>query len=226
MDIVARLRGSLVVSCQAGPDEPLHGLGMMAGMARAAVQGGARGIRSESVSDIRAIREAVDVPVIGLIKRSVPGSSVYITPTFDDAAAAVAAGAHLVALDATTLVRPDGLTLEQTIRRLRDELHVPVMADVSTLEEGLAAAKAGAACIGTTLSGYTPQSPKLEGPDWDLLEALVAATPVPVILEGRVWEPAEVTRAFRLGAFAVVVGSAITRPQLVTARFAAAIPKE
>ena len=100
------------------------------------------------------------------------------------------------------------------------------MADVSTLEEGLAAVAAGVACIGTTLSGYTPQSPRLEGPDWALLEALVAATPVPVILEGRVWEPAEVTQAFRLGAFAVVVGSAITRPQLITARFASALPKE
>ena len=226
MDIVERLRGSLVVSCQAGPDEPLHGFGVMAGMARAAVQGGARGIRSESVTDIRSIREAVDVPVIGLIKRHVPGSSIYITPTFDDAASAVAAGAHLVALDATSSERPDGLTLAETIRRIREDLGVPVMADVSMLDEGLAAARAGAACIGTTLSGYTPQSPKLEGPDWALLEGLVAATSVPIILEGRVWEPCEVTRAFELGAFAVVVGSAITRPQLVTARFAAAIPKE
>ena len=228
MGIVEGLRGALIVSCQAGPDEPLHGLGVMAGMARAAVQGGAGGIRAEGLPDIRSIRSAVDVPVIGLIKRKVAGSPIYITPTFEDAARAVEAGAHIVALDATSEFRPDGLTLTETIRRLHDELTVPVMADVSTLEEGLAAAAAGADCVGTTLSGYTLQSPKLAGPDWTLLERLVATCSVPVILEGRVWEPHEVTRAFTVGAHAVVVGSAISRPQLITARFVSAIstPKE
>lgn len=223
MGLIDRLKGGLVVSCQAAHDEPLHGSEIMAAMARAAAQAGAAGIRAEGPDDVRAIRKAVDLPIIGLYKIKEAGQPVYITPTFESARAIALAGADAIALDATTDLRPDGLTLEETIRRIHVELKLPVMADVSTLEEGLRAERLGADMVGTTLSGYTPQSPQLEGPDWRLLQDLVARARIPVVMEGRIWEPAEARRALELGAFAVVVGSAITRPQLIAARFASAV---
>lgn len=223
MGIFDRLKGGLIVSCQAQPDEPLHGSSLMAAMARAAAQAGAVGIRAEGPSDVRAIRQAVDLPILGLYKIKVPDHPVYITPTFESAQAIARAGADAIALDATTDVRPDGLTLAETIRRIHEELKLPVMADVSTLEEGLRAEALGADVVGTTLSGYTPQSPKQEEPDWRLLQELVAQARIPVIMEGRIWEPAQARRALELGAWAVVVGSAITRPQLIAARFANAV---
>jgi N-acylglucosamine-6-phosphate 2-epimerase len=222
----ARLRGTLIVSVQAAEDEPLHGAGHMAAMARAVAQGGAAAIRCESPTDVAAIHRVVDLPLIGLYKIKQAQEPVYITPTFESARAIARAGAGAIALDATTERRPDGLTLAETIRRIHDELGCAVMADVSTLDEGLRAVAAGADVVGTTLSGYTPQSlGRGEGPDWELLEGLVRAAGVPVILEGRVWEPQEVSRGLGLGAWAVVVGSAITRPQLITARFAAAVSR-
>lgn len=215
--VLDRIRGGLVVSCQAGEDEPLHGC--MAGMARAAQQAGAVGIRAEGPSDIRAIRNAVDLPILGLYKIRKEGVPVYITPTFESACMVVHAGADVVALDATTELRPDGLTLEETITRIHRELNRPVLADVSTLAEGLRAAQAGADAVAPTLSGYTPQSPQQEGPDWDLLQALIREVRIPVLMEGRIWQPQEALKALSLGAWSVVVGSAITRPQLIAARF-------
>lgn len=223
MGIFDRLKGGLIVSCQAQPDEPLHGSAHMAAMARAAAQAGAVGIRAEGPDDVRAIRQAVDLPILGLYKIKEPDQAVYITPTFEAARAIALAGADAIALDATTELRPDGLTLAETIRRIHEELKLPVMADVSTLEEGLRAERLGADLVGTTLSGYTPQSPQQEGPDWRLLLDLVAQASLPVIMEGRIWAPEEARRALELGAFAVVVGSAITRPQLIAARFASAV---
>lgn len=219
MAIFDHLRGQLIVSCQASSEEPLHGSSVMAAMARAAFMGGAGGIRSEGPEDVKAIRAAVDLPILGLYKIHVPGEAVYITPTFESARQIAMAGADAIALDATTEIRPDGLSLEATIRRIHDELRLPVFADVSTFEEGVRAEALGADAVGTTLSGYTPQSPKSEAPDWALLQALVERLQVPVIMEGRIWEPQEARRALELGAWAVVVGSAITRPQMITARF-------
>ncbi|MNR88739.1 putative N-acetylmannosamine-6-phosphate 2-epimerase [compost metagenome] len=215
--ILDRIRGGLVVSCQAGDDEPLHGC--MAGMARAALHAGAVGIRAEGPRDIRAIRDAVDLPILGLYKIRKEGVPVYITPTFESACMVVHAGADVVAIDATTAIRPDGLTLEETITRIHRELNRPVLADVSTLDEGLRAAQAGADAVAPTLSGYTPQSPRLDGPDWELLQALIRDVQVPVLMEGRIWQPDEARKALDLGSWAVVVGSAITRPQLIAARF-------
>lgn len=223
MGIFERLKGGLIVSCQAAIDEPLHGSPIMAAMARAAAQAGAAGIRAEGPDDVRAIRQAVDLPIIGLYKIKHPDHPVYITPTFAAAEAIARAGADAIALDATTDRRPDGLTLEETIRRIHVELNLPVMADVSTLEEGLRAERLGADVVGTTLSGYTPQSPQQEEPDWQLLQDLVSHARLPVVMEGRIQEPAQARRALELGAFAVVVGSAITRPQLIAARFASAV---
>ncbi len=213
-------RGGLVVSCQAREDNPLHGADFMRAMALAAAQGGAAGIRAEGVTDIAAIRHAVGLPLIGLLKRRREGFDVYITPGFDDAAAIVAAGCDVVALDATAGTR-NGEAVETLIPRIRQELGVAVMADIATVAEGLAAAALGADYVGTTLAGYTPARAASVGPDLALLGELVARCPVPVVAEGRFETPEQVARAFELGAFAVVVGTAITNPREITRRFAA-----
>ena len=218
---LALRRGGLVVSCQAREDNPLHGAPFMRAMARAAVDGGAAGIRAEGVADIAAIRAAVAVPLIGLLKRRREGFDVYITPGFADAAAIVAAGCDVVALDCTP-GRRDGEPVATLIARIKAELGVAVMADIATLEEGLAAAALGADYVGTTLAGYTTARAATLGPDLELLAALTACCPVPVVAEGRFDTPAQVARAFELGAYAVVVGTAITNPREITRRFVAA----
>lgn len=213
---------SLVVSCQARPDNPLHGPAFMAAMAVAAQQGGALAIRAQGTADIAAIRAAVPLPIIGLLKRDDPGMPVYITPDFASAQAVVQAGAHVVALDATPRPR-QGEPLAMLIPRIRAELGVPVLADIATLEEGIAAAALGADAVASTLSGYTKQTAHhTDGPDFDLLAALVAALGVPVLAEGRFTDPAQLARALALGAHAVVVGTAITNPREITRRFTSA----
>lgn len=218
---IQQVRGRLIVSCQALADEPLHGAHIMARMAAAAREGGAAAIRANGPDDIRAIREAVDLPIIGLYKDG--DSGVYITPTFRHARAVAEAGADVIALDATPRPRPDGSSLADLIRTIHDELGVMVMADISTLEEGIAAANLGADFVGPTLSGYTDYSPKLEGPDLALIHALVRELSTPVIAEGRIRTPSEARAALDAGALAVVVGSAITRPQWITAQFVAGL---
>lgn len=218
---VEQVRGRLIVSCQALANEPLYGATIMARMALAAREGGAAAIRANGPDDIRAIREAVDLPIIGLYKDG--DSGVYITPTFRHARAVAEAGADVIALDATPRPRPDGGSLADLIRAIHDELGVMVMADISTLEEGISAASLGADFVGPTLSGYTAYSPELEGPDFDLIHALVRELSVPIIAEGRIRTPAEARAALDAGALAVVVGSAITRPQWITAQFAASL---
>lgn len=217
--LLNRLRDGLIVSCQALPDEPLHGAAIMARMAVAALEGGAVGIRANGPADIAAIKAAVAVPLIGLYKEGAEG--VYITPTLDHARAVAAAGADIIALDATARPRPDGRTVAEVIAAVHDELARPVLADVSTVEEGLAAVAAGADVVATTLSGYTPYSPSRPGPDLDLLTALVSHLNVPIIAEGRIHTPEQARAALQAGAFAVVVGGAITRPHWITAQFVA-----
>jgi N-acylglucosamine-6-phosphate 2-epimerase len=219
--ILRRLRGGLVVSCQAPPGDPLHGPTSMAAMARAAVLGGAVGIRAEGPADVQAVRRVVDVPVIGLWKQGAEG--VYITPTVGHARAVAEAGAGVVAIDATGRPRPDRSTLPEVVAGLRQTHRCLVMADVSTLEEGAAAAAAGADLVATTLSGYTPYSRQGPGPDLELVAALAARIEVPVVAEGRIATPQEARAALDAGAWTVVVGGAITRPQLITARFVAAL---
>jgi N-acylglucosamine-6-phosphate 2-epimerase len=219
--VLERLRGGLVVSCQAPPGDPLHGPGVMAAMARAAVLGGAVGIRANGPGDIRAVRRAVAVPVIGLWKEG--GEGVYITPTLGHARAVAEAGAQVVALDATGRPRPDGSTLPELVAGLKEAHPCLVMADVATLEEGVAAAAAGADLVATTLAGYTPGSRRLPGPDLELVAELAAHLEVPVVAEGRIGTPEEARAALDAGAWTVVVGGAITRPQLITARFVAAL---
>jgi N-acylglucosamine-6-phosphate 2-epimerase len=219
--ILRRLRGGLVVSCQAPPGDPLHGPAFMAAMARAAVLGGAVGIRANGLADIQAIRQAVDVPVIGLWKEGAEG--VYITPTVGHARAVAEAGAQIVAIDATGRPRPDRSTVPEVVEGLRRTHRCLVMADVSTLEEGVVAARSGADLVATTLSGYTPSSPPRSGPDLQLVAALAARIDVPIVAEGRIGTPQEARAALDAGAWTVVVGGAITRPQLVTARFVGAL---
>ncbi|WP_449603319.1 N-acetylmannosamine-6-phosphate 2-epimerase [Paenibacillus sp. Marseille-Q9583] len=211
----------LIVSCQALEHEPLHGGDTMAKMARAAVQSGAIGIRTNGVPDILAIKEEVNVPVIGLIKRDIPGSAIFITPTLDEVKAIVSAKADIVALDVTN--REGRLALVKPLIAYAHQMGVLVMADISTLEEGLAAEELGVDFIGTTLSGYTPYSTQQEGPDLVLLQQLCEFVKIPVVAEGRIWTPEDAASAKRAGASYVVVGSAITRPQLITSRYVKAV---
>lgn len=215
-------RGSLIVSCQARPDNPLHGPGFMAAMARAAEQGGAGGLRVQGAADVAAVRAVSTLPMVGLLKRDDPGFAVYITPDF--AAARMVAAADVIAIDATSRPR-SGEAVSVLVRRIRNELGRAVMADIATVDDALAAQAAGADYIATTLSGYTDDSPRQPGPDLELLAAAVARCSVPVIAEGRYDTPALVARAFELGAYAVVVGTAITNPREITRRFVRATPR-
>lgn len=220
--ILARIKGGLIVSCQALPNEPLHGSAIMARMAVAAKEGGAVAIRANSPEDIAAIRQAVDLPIIGLHKVDVAGFDVYITPTVADTLAVAGAGADIVAIDSTARPHPEGDTAA-FIKMVRDATRRPLLADISTFDEALMAQDSGADMVSTTMSGYTPYSPQLDGPDLDLVRRLAARLTVPVIAEGRISTPAEARQALDSGAYAVVVGGAITRPQQIAARFARAL---
>ncbi|MFF2886335.1 N-acetylmannosamine-6-phosphate 2-epimerase [Paenibacillus sp. NPDC057967] len=211
----------LIVSCQALPDEPLFGGDTMAKMADAAVQSGAIGIRTNGADDIKAIKQKVKVPVIGLIKRDLPGSDIFITPTLDEVITIIAAGADVIALDVTD--REGRLEAVKPLINYAHQHGVAVMADVSTFEEGVAAQQLGADFVGTTLSGYTLYSPQQEEPDLLLVRRLSAALEVPVVAEGRIWSPEDAARAMQAGATYVVVGSSITRPQLITGRYVEAL---
>lgn len=210
-------RGSLIVSCQAPADSPLANPDIIAAIARAAVQGGGRAIRVNGSADVRAVRAAVDVPIIGLLKRHVAGSPVYITPTIDDAMDIASAGADIVAVDATLRPRLDGLTGPDFVARLR-ELGIAVMADIDSVEAGIEAARAGADLLASTLAGYTSSEVPVS-PDIELVRELAATGLAPVIAEGRYHQPAQVRAALEAGAYAVVVGQAITNPIAITRRF-------
>ena len=223
IDPIPDLAGGLIVSCQASPEDPLFGPRMMAVMARAAAVGGAAAIRANGPDDIASIRAAVDLPIIGIWKVELPGLGVRITPELEHARAVAAAGASIIALDATDRARSDGLALADVIKRVRGETGLPVMADVSTIEEGLIAEDAGADLIATTLAGYTRGLPAPAGPDLELVAALAPRLRVPLVAEGRISTPEQAAKALALGAYAVVVGHAITRPEWITARFVAAL---
>ena len=217
VSLFSRIEGGLVVSCQALEDEPLHSDEIMARMAEAAMIGGAVGIRCNGVEDTKAIRAKVDLPVIGLWK--VGREGVYITPTADHALSIIDAGADMVALDATKM----RANLESDVLAIH-KVGGLVMADISTYEEALMAADVGVDCISTTLSGYTEWSPQQEAPDFDLVNRLSNRLSIPVIAEGRINTPELLEEAFAVGAFAVVVGSAITRPQWITSNFIRKLP--
>ncbi|MDF2722236.1 MAG: N-acetylmannosamine-6-phosphate 2-epimerase [Paenibacillus sp.] len=222
--IIHTIKGKLVVSCQALPEEPLHSPYIMGRMAYAAYLGGAAGIRANSVADIQEIKKTVDLPIIGIIKQVYAGSDVFITPTLQEIDALVQAGVDMIAIDATDRIRPDGSTIAEQFpiirRTFKDQLF---MADCSTFEEGAQAAELGFDCVGTTLSGYTKASAGRSLPDFELAERLVSAISVPVIAEGGISSPDELKRLFDIGVYSAVVGSAITRPMELTKRFVQAI---
>jgi N-acylglucosamine-6-phosphate 2-epimerase len=219
---IAALKGGLVVSVQAPEGSPLRATSHMVAIARAVEAAGAAGIRAEGSADIAAIKSAVAVPVIGLRKRRVTGSDVYITPELVDAHEVSAAGADIVAVDATLRRRPGDVASDDFIAMLRRELPQPVLADVDSVAAGIAAREAGAAAVATTLAGYTSPGPPPPRPDLELVGRLVEQLDCPVLAEGRYGTPELVRDALETGAYAVVVGTAITDPLALTRRFAAA----
>jgi len=223
-DVIRRMKGGLIVSCQAEEGSPFYEPGLMARFARAAELGGAVGVRAKW-PDIAAIRQMCSLPIIGIDKVYLEGYEVYITPRFEDAARIAEAGASIIALDCTPRPRPGGVTMAGLVGRIKDELRLPVMADIATVAEAIAAEEAGADIVATTLSGYTSYAPRGEGPDWGLLEAIIRAVAAPVIAEGGIATPAEARCALDLGAWAVVVGTAITRPTEMAKRFVKALGK-
>ncbi len=223
-DILTALRGGVIVSCQAPEGSPLRQPAIMAAMAQAAALAGAVGIRANGPADVAAIRAVVDLPIIGLDKRPDIDPQAYITPSLDSVAALVEAGADLVAIDATLRPRngsgaPSAAELLSQIRRAFPGL--PVMADVSNLAEGVAASDAD--IVATTLSGYTGGAVVADGPDLELVSALVKAQSRPVVAEGRFATPDQVIAALRSGAHAVVVGTAITDTLALARRFVRAV---
>lgn len=219
--LIESLRGGLIVSVQAYPGEPMRHPETMAQIAEAAQQGGAVAIRCQGLSDIAAIKGRVKVPVIGLWKEGDEG--VYITPTLRHARCCLAAGCDVVAIDATRRPRPDGLSYAETVKALHDD-GATVMADCGSIDDARMAAEAGTDILSTTLSGYTGEREKTDGPDFELLEQMVSQFPdFPVICEGRVHTPEQARRVIEAGAFAVVVGTAITHPTSITTWFARAV---
>ena len=223
---VESLKGKLIVSCQALPHEPFHSSFIMGRMALAAKEGGAYGIRANTKEDIAEIQTQVDLPVIGIVKRDYEDSKVYITPTMKEINELMEVKPDIIALDATHSLRPGGRTLDEFYREIRNSYPEQLlMADCSTVEEALFADQLGFDFIGTTLVGYTDQSKslKIESNDFEIIRQIVAKVKHRVIAEGNINTPEKARRVIELGAFSVVVGSIITRPQLITKSFAEAL---
>lgn len=217
--VIEGLKGGLIVSCQARPGNPLRGASHMAAMAKAAELGGAVGIRADGPEDIPLIKKATSLPVIGIYKTEPSPSIPYITPDFEHAKILAEFGVEIIAVDATLRTRPDGKTAAELIKRINDEIGIPVMADIATYEEGVSAAKAGAAIVATTLSGYTENTVFTKEPDLMLVRKLCDSVTVPVIAEGRYVTPADVIKGFEAGAHAIVVGKSITNVTFITKLF-------
>ena len=224
--VLKQIEHGLIVSCQALETEPLYtpAGGVMPLMAKAAAQSGAVGIRANTVRDITQIKQAVDLPVIGIIKKDYPGTAMYITVTMAEVDALVGCGVDILAVQGTSALRPDGKTAPEFIRQIKakypDQM---LMADIATFEEAMACAAAGADFVGTTMRGYTPETKGIDEIDLDFLQKLSKECPAKLIAEGHIHYPEQAKKALAAGAFALVVGGAITRPAEITARFTAAI---
>lgn len=225
-DRIKALKGQLIVSCQALPQEPLHSSFIMGRMARAAKEGGAAGIRANTKEDIKEIQEVTGLPIIGIVKRDYPDSAVYITPTMKEIEELMEVKPEIVAIDATGALRPGNVTLADFFHQIKEKYpEQKLMADCSTIEEALFADELGFDFIGTTMVGYTPQSKglKIEENDFEILRTILKKVKHPVIAEGNMNSPEKAKRVIELGSYAVVVGSSITRPQLITKGYAEAV---
>jgi N-acylglucosamine-6-phosphate 2-epimerase len=221
--LTALLNGGFVVSCQAPADSPMHHPDVIAAMAETAILRGAVGVRIESPDHVKAVRSRLSAPIIGLWKQQIPGFEVYITPQAHHADAIAQAGADIIAIDATQRPRPDGETLRSLVDYIHTQLNCPVMADIDTVDNAMAAIEAGADCVGTTLYGYTGNTQDQTPPGFDLLGALIKQSAVPVICEGGIASPEMAQRAIELGADCVVVGTAITGMDRLVKQYALAV---
>jgi len=226
-ELFAIMKGTVIVSCQATPGEPLYDpeRSIMPYMALAAKQAGAKMIRTSSARDIAGIKEMTGLPVIGLIKREYPGYSGRITMTMREVDECMAALSDIVSIDCTDTPRGDALTAPEFLKQVRAKYpNIIIMADCATLEEAKAAYAAGADLVGSTMNGYTAATAHCKGePNYELVRQMAQALPCPVIAEGRVHKPEHVRRMLDIGAWAVVVGGAITRPLEIAARFMEAV---
>lgn len=213
-----KVKGGLIVSCQALENEPLHSSMIMGRMALAALNAGAVGIRAQGVDDINEIKRTVDLPVIGIIKKNYDDSEVFITATKKEVEALLETGCEMIALDATRRQRPNN-ELTQDLVDMIHEANRLAMADCSTLEECIEAQNMGFDCVSCTLAGYTSYSKNVDGPDYDLVKAMVSTLTVPVIAEGKIHYPDQLKKIMDLGVHSAVVGGAITRPQEIAQRF-------
>lgn len=219
------LRGGLIVSCQAPSGDPLDDVATLARMAASAVSGGAVGLRANGAEAIAAFRRIMPLPIIGIEKRKIE-EHVCITPDFAAANSIAKAGADVVALDCSVARHAAAEPWPELIAQIHEELSLPVLADVATLNEAIAAEAASADAVATTLYGFTPETAGARAANWEMIEKLAGTLRIPLIVEGHISQPQEARRALDLGAYAVVVGSAITRPESIAARFTQAMREE
>ncbi|WP_057915186.1 N-acetylmannosamine-6-phosphate 2-epimerase [Peribacillus muralis] len=218
--VLKTFKNGLIVSCQAREGWPMYGTNMMGALSQAAEKGGAVGIRATGPENIEAIRKVTTLPIMGIYKQWFDECEVYITPTYESAKSIIEAGACIVALDGTQRRRPRGEKLEEIIEKIHSEHpDIVVMADCATFEEGLIAEKLGADIVSTTLCGYTEETKYVKEIDYDLIRKLASALKIPIIAEGHIHTKEHARKAIESGAFAVVVGTAITRPEIITKRF-------
>ena len=223
-NVLDSIKGGLIVSCQALPEEPLHSSYIMSRMAFAAKEAGAIGIRANTVEDITEIKKVVDLPIIGIIKQVYDDSDVYITPTMKEVDALVECGCDIIAIDATNRLRTGGKSLDEIFSEVRKKYPEQLfMADCSCYDEGMHAAEIGFDIIGTTMSSYTEYTKGTSLPDYPMMAQLVKNSGKPVIAEGGIWSPEQLRLALTTGVHAAVVGSAITRPYEITKHFLKAI---
>ena len=228
-EILNKINGGLIVSCQALESEPLYDSYIMSKMAWAAKLGGAVGIRANTVVDIKAIKEKVDLPIIGIIKQEYDDSDVYITPTYEDVDHLVQVGCDIIAMDATISTRPGCISLDAFFKKVKENHPKQLfMADCSTVEEAVHADELGFDFIGTTLVGYTNQSKgnQINADDFKIIRDILKKVKHPVIAEGNIDTPQKAKRVLELGCYSVVVGSIITRPQLITKSFVEEMEKD
>lgn len=222
---IEELKRGLIVSCQATPEEPMRDSSIIGRFALAAELGGAVGVRISGIADILATRQMVKIPIIGLVKHQYPGYWSYITPTLRDVESVYVTGVEIIAVDATKLPKPEGKDVRGLLKDIKQKFpDVLLMGDVSTLEEGMAAVEEGCDLVSTTLAGYTEYTRnyedkrmiELHDPDIQLVKDLFERVKVPIVAEGHYWDDTLAIKAFEAGAYNVVIGAGITRPQIIT----------